>query len=138
MTPKTDPAAEPDTTAPDAPETPDTGTTPEPDPVPVAVPAERADPHDVGVPMLAGDASEPQGPEDALGEGSKRGDYTDRVAGTHTTVEAIPGGGAPIRDPETGAILDYEPHSRVVDQTANVADIGDEPGLKGGVDTAAA
>ena len=43
--------------------------------------ATTRDAGDVGVPMLQGDPSEPQGPEDALGEGPKRGDYTNRIGG---------------------------------------------------------
>lgn len=34
---------------------------------------------DLGVAMLPGKPDEPQGPEDALGEGPKRGDYSNRV-----------------------------------------------------------
>jgi hypothetical protein len=70
---------------------------------------QRAD-GDLGVPMLAGDSSEPTGPEDALGEGPKRGDYTDRV------------------NPRA--------HEGTVPQAPRAEDIGDEPGVKGGVDTA--
>jgi hypothetical protein len=39
----------------------------------------RDDANDLGVPMLAGSSDEPTGPEDALGEGPKRGDYSDRI-----------------------------------------------------------
>ena len=73
----------------------------------------RDDASDLGVVMLQGDPSEPQGPEDALGEGPKRGDYRDRLGG--------PG---------------YQPHSGQVPQRPNADDIGDAKGLKGGVQTA--
>lgn len=39
----------------------------------------RTDQLDLGVPMLPGRPDEPTGPEDALGVGPKRGDYTGRV-----------------------------------------------------------
>ncbi len=46
---------------------------------------------DAGVPMLAGSADEPVGPEDAYGRGPKRGDYTGRVdQGPHLISELIP------------------------------------------------
>lgn len=67
---------------------------------------------DLGVPMLPGDGSEPAGPEDALGVGPKRGDYSGRVG------------------PST-----YRPHAGTEPQKPRVEDIGDEPGKKGGVDT---
>src|SRR5687768_3044980 len=56
----------------------------------------RMDGLDAGVPMLQGDGSEPVGPEDALGPGPKRGDYTSRVG---------PG--------------DYQPHQAVVREVEN-------------------
>jgi hypothetical protein len=77
----------------------------------------RDDSHDSGAPMLQGDPSEPQGPEDAFGEGSKRGDYRELVDNTRPHYEVKPDG-------------------EVVHQNPLVEDIGDEPGLKGGVDTA--
>jgi hypothetical protein len=67
---------------------------------------------DVGVPMIAGSQYEPQGPEDALGEGLKRGDYRDRV------------------NPRA--------HEGSTPQAPRAEDIGDAEGLKGGVDTAPA
>lgn len=87
----------------------------------------RMDATDVGVPMLAGSADEPQGPEDALGPGPKRGDYTNRIGPSGynpTQTERIP-------DAKPG-----EPHTRVVSQRPNAEDIGDESGKKGGVETA--
>lgn len=96
----------------------------------------RADSLDAGVPMLQGDASEPQGPEDALGTGIKRGDYSNRVdAGPHLESVPVPGGSQPIRDPDTGAVIDYSPNATLVAQAPRVEDIGDEPGKKGGVTT---
>lgn len=71
----------------------------------------RDDATDLGVPMLQGDPSEPQGPEDALGDGPKRGDYTERL-----------GEG-------------YHPHAGSEPQRPNAADRGDEKGRKGGVET---
>lgn len=77
---------------------------------------------DMGVPMLPGSAKEPVGPEDALGVGAKRGDYTDRVGPSN-----------------------YQPHEIVVDddgtghvepQRPRTADIGEVEGRKGGVDSA--
>lgn len=73
----------------------------------------RDDATDLGVPMLPGDPSEPVGPEDALGDGPKRGDYTDRI-----------GDG-------------YHPHTGSEPQKPKAADIGDEKGRKGGVETGA-
>lgn len=72
----------------------------------------RDDALDLGVPMLQGDPSEPQGPEDALGDGPKRGDYRDRIGGSS-----------------------YQPHSGEKPQRPNADDIGDAKGLKGGVET---
>lgn len=78
------------------------------------------DPADVGVPMLPGDPSEPQGPEDALGTGAKRGDYTDRVGpqgyNPHEVVPAKDGVAA-------------------VPQRPRAEEQGDAKGLKGGVET---
>src|SRR6185295_18877057 len=72
---------------------------------------------DVGVPMLPGDDAERQGPEDAFGPGEKRGDYSNRVRGDHRQV------------------VPTEEGVEVVDQTARVEQVGDEKGLKGGVET---
>lgn len=78
----------------------------------------RQDAADLGVPMLPGDPSEPVGPEDALGPGPKRGDYSERVG--------------PV---------DYHPHQAVVEdgaykmeaQRPRAEERGDEAGKKGGV-----
>lgn len=72
----------------------------------------RDDATDLGVPMLQGDPSEPVGPEDALGDGPKRGDYSERL-----------GEG-------------YQPHRGAEPQRPKVEDRGDEKGRKGGVETA--
>ncbi len=76
----------------------------------------RDDKNDLGVPMLPGSSDEPTGPEDALGVGPKRGDYSDRIGPAN-----------------------YQPHSNdgkgLEAQKPRVEDRGDKPG-KGGVDTA--
>ena len=74
---------------------------------------------DLGVPMLAGSPSEPVGPEDALGEGPKRGDYSDRIgpAGYHPHESSV----------KDGKVV-------VEAQRPRTADVGDAPG-KGGVNT---
>ena len=86
----------------------------------------RDDMLDLGVPMLPGDPNEPVGPEDALGEGPKRGDYSGRIGADsyhpHETVV--------IPDAKPG-----EPRFMVVPQRPRTADVGDEPRKKGGVDT---
>lgn len=80
-------------------------------------------PDDMGVPMLPGDGTERQGPEDALGESPTRGDYRSRLGDVrpHTVV--------PNPDAKPG-----EPQVKVVDQTQNAEVIGDLKGKKGGVD----
>lgn len=85
----------------------------------------RDDALDSGVPMLAGDSAEPQGPEDAFGPGPKRGDYTGRQADGAEHFEAVA-----VVDPEPG-----EPTSRLVAQLPRVQDIGEVPKQKGGVST---
>ncbi len=72
----------------------------------------RDDANDLGVPMLPG-KGEPVGPEDALGVGPKRGDYTERLGGST-----------------------YLPHEGSEPQKPRAAEIGDVEGRKGGVDTA--
>jgi hypothetical protein len=86
----------------------------------------RQDATDVGVPMLPGDASERQGPEDALGVGPKRGDYRARIARRDTEPH------------ETRPNPDAKPGEATVvneAQAPRTEDIGDAKGLKGGVDT---
>lgn len=71
----------------------------------------RDDATDLGVPMVAGAADEPVGPEDALGDGPKRGDYRDRIG-------------------EAGRLA----HIGAEPQAPKAEQIGDEEG-KGGVST---
>lgn len=97
----------------------------------------RSDQTDVGVPMLQGDPSEPQGPEDALGEGPKRGGYGPRIDGLgkeHHTVERVADGGVPTVNDDGGQ--DTTPHSVAVNQNARAHEQGEVAGKKGGVDTA--
>lgn len=77
--------------------------------------------------MVPGHSKEPVGPEDAMGPGPKRGDYSANLGNTGPTFESVP-----VVDPAPGA-----PRSRLVDQAARANDIGDEPGKKGGVTTGA-
>lgn len=84
----------------------------------------RDDATDVGVSMLPGDPSEPVGPEDALGVGSKRGDYRDRLGGVQS-YQAVA-----VTDAKPG-----EPTMRMEAQTPRAGDIGDVAGRKGGVTT---
>jgi hypothetical protein len=87
----------------------------------------RDDILDLGVPMLPGSENERQGPEDALGEGPKRGDYTNRLGGsTYHPHEALP-----VKNAAPG-----EPTVRLEAQRPRAEDIGDAEGLKGGVETA--
>lgn len=80
----------------------------------------RDDATDLGVPMLPGDPSEPQGPEDALGEGPKRGDYSKRLGDANYQPHEV------VQDGDT---------VKVVEQTARASQRGDEKGKKGGVST---
>ncbi|MCA1569761.1 MAG: hypothetical protein LC798_05450 [Chloroflexi bacterium] len=83
----------------------------------------RDDATDLGVPMLAGSPGEPQGPEDALGVGPKRGDYTGRIGpSNYQPHESIA-----VADAKPG-----EPTVRVEAQRPRAEDIGDEKGVKGG------
>lgn len=86
----------------------------------------RQDVTDMGVPMLPGSGNEPQGPEDALGPGPKRGDYTNRIGGSSYQPHEV----VPVENPEPGA-----PTVQVIAQRPRVEEIGDEAGKKGGVDT---
>ena len=96
----------------------------------------RNDAMDLGVPMLPGSPDEPSGPEDALGTGPKRGDYRARQPEGTIHVESVPNpkGGEPITDKD-GNVLDYEPLYVPQVQNERVNDIGDVPGVEGGVDT---
>lgn len=86
----------------------------------------RDDATDLGVPMLPGSPDEPQGPEDALGPGPKRGDYTGRIGpeGYHPH-EIVP-------NPDAG---EGEPTVRAEAQRPRAEQRGDESGKKGGVET---
>lgn len=105
----------------------------------------RDDALDVGVPMLQGSPDEPVGPEDALGEGPKRGDYRERIIGIPTETVPVPGGSKPIYAGEDGkqydepgegrVIVDYTPNAVLVDQRKRAEDIGEVEGEKGGVTT---
>lgn len=79
---------------------------------------------DSGVPMLAGDPSEPAGPEDALGSGKKRGDYSD-VIGDRQFYASVPNPNHDPSDPNS-------PASVLVHQNPLVEDRGDDKGVKGG------
>lgn len=83
----------------------------------------RDDALDSGAPMLPGDPSEPTGPEDALGSGKKRGDYSEWVDRRYTA--SVPN---PNRDPEDPS----SPASVIVEQSPLVEQRGDEKGVKGG------
>jgi hypothetical protein len=89
----------------------------------------RDDATDVGVPMLPGDPSEPVGPEDALGLGPKRGDYSDRIG---------PAGYNPTETRRVQGADDGEATARVEAQRPRAEDIGDERGVKGGTRDATA
>jgi hypothetical protein len=84
----------------------------------------RNDALDSGVPMLAGDPSEPVGPEDALGSGQKRGDYS-KLIGTGQFSASVPN---PNHDPSDPS----SPRSVLVHQNPLVEQRGDEKGVKGG------
>lgn len=86
----------------------------------------RDDTTDLGVKMLPGDPNEPVGPEDALGVGPKRGDYTGRLGDAYYQ----PHQSVPVENPKPG-----EPTVRVEAQAPRAENIGDEKGEKGGVTT---
>lgn len=86
--------------------------------------ATTRDAMDAGVPMTPGEASEPVGPEDALGAGPTRGDYRDRLGDTvHMETRVIP----EDRRVPGGPIYEHVPQG-------DPENIGDSPG-KGGVST---
>ena len=88
----------------------------------------RDDANDLGVPMLAGDPSEPVGPEDALGQGPTRGDYRKRLGYYNS---GVPHEALPVKDPKPG-----DPVVELVPQGPRADEIGEVPGKKGGVDSA--
>ena len=86
----------------------------------------RDDAKDLGVPMLAGDAAtEPVGPEDALGAGPKRGDYTARQPENTVHYAAVANPSHDPSDPDS-------PRSVLVEQNPLVEQRGDDKGVKGG------
>ena len=84
----------------------------------------RDDALDSGVPMLQGDSSEPVGPEDALGSGQKRGDYSE-VIGNKQHYHSVEN---PDRDPADPSSPAYV----LVHQNPLIKQIGDEKSVKGG------
>ena len=88
----------------------------------------RDDALDSGVPMLAGDPKEPVGPEDALGAGPKRGDYSE-VVGNKQHYRSVPNPDWDEDNPNAS------PRWVLEHQNPHVADIGDAKAKKGGVDT---
>lgn len=83
----------------------------------------RDDALDSGAPMLAGDPSEPAGPEDALGSGLKRGDYAYWQTRRHQ---------ASVVNPNHDPSDPTSPRVVLVDQNPLVGQRGDEKGVKGG------
>lgn len=93
----------------------------------------RDDALDLGVPMLPGSPNEPVGPEDALGAGAKRGDYTGRLGDSnYQPHETVAVSDPPDRD---DAGLPAAPAVRVEAQRERASDRGDEKDVKGGVGT---
>jgi hypothetical protein len=89
---------------------------------------DRGDATDLGVPMLPGDGTEPVGPEDALGPGPKRGDYSGRIGPAGYQPHQV----VPVADAAPG-----EPQVEVVKQRERAEERDDESGEKGGVTTSA-
>jgi len=86
----------------------------------------RDDALDSGAPMLQGDASEPVGPEDALGSGPKRGDYS-KLIGNLQHAAAVVNPNHDPSDPDSPRVV-------LVHQNPLVEQRGDEKGKKGGTD----
>jgi hypothetical protein len=84
----------------------------------------RDDALDAGAPMVAGSPDEPVGPEDALGSGPKRGDYS-QLIGTGQFSASVPNPNHNPSDPNS-------PRAVLVQQNPLVAQRGDEKGVKGG------
>jgi hypothetical protein len=87
-------------------------------------PTTKDDALDNGAPMLPGDASEPVGPEDALGSGPKRGDYS-KLIGNGQFTASVPNPDYDPADPNS-------PRSVIVEQNPLVEQRGDDKGVKGG------
>lgn len=85
--------------------------------------AEVETPATANVDMLPGDPSEPSGPEDALGSGPKRGDYSEFVDRRYT---------ASVPNPDHDPSDPNSPASVIVEQNPLVEQRGDEKGVKGG------
>ena len=83
----------------------------------------RQDGTDAGVPMLQGDPGERQGPEDALGPGPKRGDYSTRLGDQYNPHIAVKG---------------PDGLTQLVPQVDQASKQGDTRGIKGGADVAPA
>lgn len=83
----------------------------------------RDDALDSGAPMLAGDPSEPVGPEDALGSGKKRGDYSAWLDRSYS---------ASVVNPDHDPSDPDSPRTVLVHQNPLVEQRGDEKGVKGG------
>ena len=86
----------------------------------------RDDATDLGVPMLPGSSKERVGPEDALGAGPKRGDYSNRIGSANYHPHEV----VPVENAAPG-----EPQVQVVPQRPRASDIGDAEAIKGGVET---
>ncbi len=84
----------------------------------------RDDALDSGAPMLAGDPSEPVGPEDALGSGRKRGDYRELIGDRRYQ--------ASVSNPNHDPADPTSPRAVLVDQNPLVEQRGDDRGVKGG------
>ncbi len=90
----------------------------------------KDDATDLGVEMLPGDPNEPVGPEDALGEGPKRGNYAGRIGpSNYHPHEVRPASPEEIADPN-------RPSVRVEAQRGRAAEVGEVPRKKGGVNSA--
>jgi len=90
----------------------------------------RDDATDMGVPMLPGSPDEPTGPEDALGEGPKRGDYRLRIGPpNYQPHEVTAASREDVADPT-------KPSVQVSEQRPRAEEIGEVAGKKGGVDSA--
>lgn len=84
----------------------------------------RTDALDSGAPMLPGDGSEPVGPEDALGSGLKRGDYSKLIGDRQFS--------ASVANPKYDPADPASPRTVLVHQNPLVEQRGDEKGVKGG------
>jgi len=84
----------------------------------------RDDALDSGAPMLQGDRSEPVGPEDALGSGPKRGDYSKLIGPLQHAAAVV--------NPDYDPADPNSPRTVLVHQNPLVEQRGDEKGKKGG------